>query len=113
MNDGISYANLQIRFGPYREFLPRFFAWKKGAITYDQVIEKPQKPRRKNLKAKTRFAVLDRDQHRCVVCGATPEDDRLVVDHILPVSLGGSDEMDNLRTLCNECNVGRSNHYTY
>lgn len=31
------------------------------------------------------------------------------LDHIVPRSLGGSDEEDNLQLLCNECNVKKGN----
>ena len=58
-----------------------------------------------------RYDVLKRDR-KCVLCGATPEIDsdvRLHVDHIIPRSKGGSNEMSNLQVLCAECNLGKSN----
>ncbi len=58
-----------------------------------------------------RFDVLKRDR-KCVLCGAAPEIDsevRLHVDHIVPRSKGGSNEMSNLQALCAECNLGKSN----
>lgn len=36
----------------------------------------------------------------------------LEVDHIIPVTKGGTSEPDNLQALCNECNGGKSNRYT-
>jgi 5-methylcytosine-specific restriction endonuclease McrA len=33
----------------------------------------------------------------------------LHVDHIIPRSKGGKDEMDNYQTLCHKCNIGKSN----
>jgi len=33
----------------------------------------------------------------------------LTKDHILPVSLGGSDELDNLQTMCDKCNSKKGN----
>lgn len=56
-----------------------------------------------------RQIVLRRDRFRCVWCG----DRRMLqMDHIVPWSAGGSDDPDNLRTLCKDCNERRSNRYT-
>jgi 5-methylcytosine-specific restriction endonuclease McrA len=33
----------------------------------------------------------------------------LHIDHIVPVSKGGASEMDNLQTLCFDCNEGKKN----
>ena len=40
----------------------------------------------------------------CLWCGATRD---LTVDHIVPLSQGGSNESDNLRVLCRKCNSRR------
>lgn len=53
-----------------------------------------------------REAVLARDGYRCVKCGSTQY---LEVDHILPYSLGGTNELSNLQTLCRKCNSEKSN----
>lgn len=42
-----------------------------------------------------------RDQGRCRVCGATSE---LQFDHVIPVTMGGSSDVDNLQLLCGPCN---------
>ena len=58
-----------------------------------------------------RFKVLKRDCYRCVICGRSPAMTvgiELHVDHIFPFSKGGKTQLDNLRTLCNECNIGKS-----
>lgn len=46
-----------------------------------------------------RQEVLERDENRCVQCGADATD----VDHVLPVALGGDDEVENLQSLCSDC----------
>lgn len=56
----------------------------------------------------TRFRVLARDGFACVYCGATGKTHQLVVDHVVPRARGGSNEVDNLRTACVECNSGKS-----
>ncbi|TGB11617.1 HNH endonuclease [Streptomyces sp. MZ04] len=53
------------------------------------------------LSTSLRNAVLDRDSRRCVSCDS---EDRLQIDHVFPVALGGGDEAENLRTLCQPCN---------
>lgn len=58
-----------------------------------------------------RYLVLARDQ-RCLLCGATKDDTRLHVDHIVPWSKGGATELDNLQTLCARCNLGKGNRAT-
>lgn len=70
-----------------------------------------QKAKRKPISSRLRYQVLLRDGHRCVDCGASPADDssvRLEIDHRVPVSRGGSNDIDNLQTLCWACNHGKS-----
>ncbi len=63
---------------------------------------KPIKKYPRNWK-KIRAQVLERDGHLCTRCGLGEKEGRtLDVDHIWPVSLGGTHDMWNLRTLCRE-----------
>ena len=58
-----------------------------------------------------RFKVMHRDNFKCCQCGRTPATDpsvELVLDHVLPWVKGGETTYDNLRTLCRECNLGKS-----
>jgi hypothetical protein len=58
-----------------------------------------------------RFAILRRDGFRCCICGLrASEDENLVlhVDHRLPRAAGGTDDEENLWTLCQDCNLGKS-----
>lgn len=67
---------------------------------------------RDKMTTKLRYAVMQRDQFRCVLCGATVDSGaKLHVDHIIPVSKGGKTEMNNLRTLCDRCNLGKGASY--
>lgn len=60
-----------------------------------------RKPARRHIPASVRQEVYERDGFRCVECSAT---ERLSLDHIHPYSLGGTDDLDNLQTLCKPCN---------
>lgn len=48
-----------------------------------------------------RWEVFAADSYRCCECGS-PDD--LTIDHIYPVSRGGTDARENLQTLCRPCN---------
>jgi len=63
--------------------------------------------RRTSIGLKKRIFVLERDDYTCVKCGRKTNEGRLEVDHIIPVSKGGTDELNNLQTLCFECNRGK------
>lgn len=57
------------------------------------------------------WSVLARDNWTCCSCGRSSKEEgiTLEVDHIIPRSKGGTDDLDNLQTLCKKCNVGKSN----
>jgi 5-methylcytosine-specific restriction endonuclease McrA len=56
---------------------------------------------RKKISKAKRQRVYDRDHNRCLAC-SSPWD--LTLDHILPLYLGGTNDEDNLQTLCGSCN---------
>lgn len=55
-----------------------------------------------------RFEILRRDGHTCRYCGSRAPEVQLTVDHVVPVTLGGSDEPSNLVAACTSCNAGKS-----
>lgn len=68
------------------------------------------KRRKTNVPRGMRHEVFKRDNYTCVECGARKEDGAtLHIDHKIPVSKGGTDELSNLQTLCSDCNLNKSN----
>ena len=71
----------------------------------------------RTISAKLRAEVLDRNGFTCQMCGLSPGDVdptsgrkvRLHLGHIKDKSLGGKDELSNLRALCSTCNQGAKN----
>lgn len=73
----------------------------------------------RNISARLRAQVLDRNGFTCAMCGVaageTGANGRKAVlhaGHIKPKSEGGPDELSNLRTLCSVCNQGAKNIVT-
>ena len=68
--------------------------------------------KRKTIPPKLKLKVLKRDNYKCLICGKSPSTHpelSLEVDHILPVSKGGINDLENLQTLCIYCNRGKGN----
>jgi 5-methylcytosine-specific restriction endonuclease McrA len=64
-----------------------------------------------SMSGRTRAQVLA--PQRCAQCGRTPLQDgvRLVVDHKIPQSWGGGNEIENLQPLCEDCNAGKRDYF--
>ena len=64
--------------------------------------------KRKTISKKLRFEVFKRDSFTCQYCGKSAPNVILEVDHINPVSKGGTNDLLNLITSCRDCNRGKS-----
>lgn len=77
-------------------------------LTSAEPIHTPQI--RRPIDNRLKYAVLQRDNSTCQRCGAnihnTPNV-KLVIDHKIPVELGGDTTINNLWTLCSDCNGGK------
>lgn len=117
----INKYGLKISEAPYRkiwggmkkacEYLSAFH---EGKISRSDLLAgNIVKGKRQSLPLKVRYAVFKRDGFRCVECGKSPSSNRnieLEVDHIIPVSRKGTNSMNNLQTLCRECNQGKKDY---
>lgn len=131
INRGISKYSLHAytsHFGSWRKALETFVDY-ISSDTHDNNSEERQLQHREqstNIQTKLnqdlhsthrevnlrlRFLVMQRDNFKCCICGASPAKDPLVVlhiDHVVPWSKGGETTMDNIQTLCSKCNLGKS-----
>lgn len=107
------------RFGGWRKALFEFIGY-VDQDEYEQENHSVQSPVVKNRTQRApnlrlRFKVLKRDNFKCRKCGRSPANYpniTLEVDHITPWSKEGETVEENLQTLCNECNQGKSNLYS-
>jgi hypothetical protein len=125
----VSADTITRRFGSWRKALEAFVAFVNridDAETSDTTIE-PEPVRSSDLTGeavlaprqttsrtagwKLRFLVMRRDNFRCRLCGKSPANDPttvLVIDHITAWVKGGPTHYENLQTLCELCNGGKS-----
>lgn len=83
------------------------------------LLTKKRKPAfARGISKETRAFVLDRNGFTCQSCGASASDSdpfhpgrkiRLTIGHIMDKSKGGSDEPNNLKAICSNCNEGLQN----
>lgn len=62
---------------------------------------------RMTIKGKLRFEIFKRDNFTCQYCGRKAPEVKLTIDHREAQSAGGSDEIANLKTCCEDCNSGK------
>lgn len=108
----ISERPYKRHWGSVRAAAKALASYHEGRLTEVQLLAgRTENFARMPLRLKDRWDVLRRDNYRCVKCGATPSVDHRVeleVDHIVPVARGGRNSLDNLQTLCRNCNQGKS-----
>ena len=68
--------------------------------------------KRQSLSPGTRWTILERDGWRCAYCRRRKDQlepgEYLHVDHVIPVSQGGTDDQANLVCACSACNLGKA-----
>jgi 5-methylcytosine-specific restriction endonuclease McrA len=57
-----------------------------------------------------RNGIFERDEYRCVYCGAQFPAEELTLDHVQPRVRGGDRSEGNLVTACGACNTRKGQH---
>lgn len=82
--------------------------WNYEDVNYWYKFIRDPSDTREEISPSLRYQVLTRDESTCKKCGRKTPDVELQVDHMLPWACGGSTVVDNLQSLCRECNQGKS-----
>ena len=88
-----------------------FIRFKKNDPKFEKLLKSQSTARSRTINEKIRLQILKRDDYKCRKCGRSPATHVgifLHIDHVIPFSKGGSNENDNLQTLCNKCNLGKN-----
>lgn len=68
-----------------------------------------KKTKRKTYSQDARKLIYNKANGRCELCGRKIIFEDMTVDHIIPLSQGGLDEVENLQCTCNACNQFKQN----
>ena len=103
------------RFSSWRLALEAFVEWanamEKKPVSKSTSSSLVRRKTPRNPSLRMRFRVLCRDRFTCCACGLSPSTTPgtiLQVDHMTPYSKGGETIEENLQTLCEKCNEGKS-----
>jgi hypothetical protein len=102
------------RFGSWKKALVRASESVKETIVVEEVVPSTNSTTRRDrkpLSLRKRFIVMRRDHFACVRCGASGVGARFEIGHRVAVARGGSDDLENLVTLCFDCNRGQRDDY--
>lgn len=77
----------------------------RAQATMAMGFEPRNSAKRKRIPDDIKQYVWVRDGGQCQSCGATVE---LQFDHIIPISMGGSSNVENLQVLCGPCNRSKA-----
>jgi len=111
-----SSGTYENRFGTWISALENFVKYMNdGEINLNTDLVKTSTPNghttQRNINIRLRFMVMRRDNFKCRICGKSPATDSKIilhVDHIKAWANGGETVIDNLQTLCSDCNIGKS-----
>lgn len=74
-------------------------------VEIGEIDDDVQIVKRKSFTQTERTNIYDRNHGRCAICGRYVPFTDFTVDHIIPISKGGTNSMDNLQCACKTCNM--------
>ena len=65
-------------------------------------------PKRRKLSKEERMKVYEKCKGHCAYCGCTLEYKYMQADHVIPLRVGGNDDISNMLPACRSCNHYKS-----
>lgn len=87
----------------FKHFLNNFYKIKELDYQQPRVIAQKFIGRKK-----IRDFIFNRDKNKCLKCDSL---EKLTLDHIQAIHLGGENKLGNLQTLCKSCNSSKSTNF--
>lgn len=94
--------------------MQKFLRWYSDTTSYKQVqvingVLRALKPKRINSK-KYRWEIAYRQEYRCAVCRELLHPKAMDIDHVVELSKGGEDKIENCQALCANCHAKKSRY---
>jgi len=85
---------------------------KPGGAVYERILfmNRIQIEERKRIDSDTRMLALAKSDNRCCHCGCRFNyKHKFTIEHVIPISKGGDNTLQNLVALCDDCNRNKDN----
>ena len=74
-------------------------------IDVDENINESTKEKRRQFTTDERTLIYNKNKGRCAICGRFVPYDKFTIDHIIPLSKSGTNDLNNLQCTCKTCNL--------
>lgn len=89
----------------------------RGYYVYDTIANKVclkirpknKKTYRKKYSSEIKQLIYERANGRCELCGRKILFEDMTIDHVIPLSMGGEDNINNISCACQPCNTFKGN----
>ena len=90
----------------------KFLKWFEDTCSYQQLqvvkgVQRALKPKR-HVSKKYRWEIAFRQQYKCAVCQELLHPKAMDIDHVVELSKGGEDTIQNCQALCANCHAKKS-----
>lgn len=84
--------------------------WRRSNPDKRRAIQRTRDERLRERRPIDRESIRERDKSTCYLCGGRISDEDFSIDHVIPISRGGSSDPDNVRSTHKACNAKKARY---